>query len=456
MCLRPGCRVSESGRTFARIAWGIVAGFVCLHVGNLLFYNHEKMVSEADAFAIATVERALSIHTSLSTHPELLEMLQTPLFSLTYSEQPLRTPERVWPHSDEVREAVVAHLRGGHEGKAVPAGAPAAVQTRAEGTRLWYTSRPEPPELLVQIPLGDDSWLRIRAGSPGVTQGHTLAAVFGTSILGGLVMLLVLFATRRFSRALPKIAEAADRVGRDSQLVPIDAAGPKELRRLTEAFNTMQTRVSGLLDERRLMLGALSHDLRTLVTRLSLRMDGIADEHQRARAAQDIAAICDLLDEAMDFAREDASDEVSIPVDLSSLLQALVDDAVDAGKSAVYEGPDDVVVTGQPVGLRRAFGNLLDNGLRYGDSVRVRLTQAERQIRIDVVDAGPGIPEAERPRVLMPYVRLEGSRSRDTGGSGLGLAIASNVIRRHHGTLSFLDTDDGFTVRVELAQSQAS
>ncbi|MCB1683619.1 MAG: HAMP domain-containing histidine kinase [Pseudomonadales bacterium] len=442
--------MTEAGRSFARIAWGIVAGFVCLHVGSLLFYNHEKMVSEANAFAMATVERALSIHTSLRAHPELLEMLQTPLFSLVYVQEPLQSPERIWPHSDEVRVAIVAMLKGSDNG------IPADVGARAAATRLWYTSRPHAPELVVQMQLGDRSWLRIRAGSPGVTQGHTLAAVFGTSILGGLVMLIVLFATRRFSRALPKITEAADRVGRESRLLPVDEAGPKELRRLTEAFNAMQARVSGLLDERRLMLGALSHDLRTLVTRLSLRMDAIADEHQRARAGQDVAAICELLDEAMDFAREDASDEQPIPVNVSSLLQSLVDDARDAGKSATWEGLDDVVVTGQPVGLRRAFGNLLDNGLRYGDSVRVRLSQVGLMIRVDLVDAGPGIPDTERTRVLLPYVRLEGSRSRDTGGSGLGLAIASNVIRRHRGTLSFVDADDGFTVRVELGSNPAA
>lgn len=436
--------MSETVRPFARVAWGIVAGFVFLHVVSLLFYNHEKMVSEADAFARATVERALSIHANLQTHPELLELLQTPLFSLTYTREPLESPERIWPHSDEVREAVVALLRGGNYG------------ARAEATRLWYSSRPDAPWLVVQIQLEEDNWLRIRAGSPGVTQGHTLAAVFWMSLFGGIVLLAVLLATRRFSRALPRIAEAADRIGRDSRLLPIDEAGPRELRRLTEAFNAMQARVSGLLDERRLMLGALSHDLRTLVTRLSLRMDGIADEQQRERAAQDIAAISALLDEAMDFAREEASDERSIPVNVSSLLQALVDDAADEGKPARYEGADDVVVTGQPVGLRRAFGNLLDNGLRYGDSVLVRLVEEGQRIRIDLVDAGPGIPASERARVLLPYVRLEGSRSRDTGGSGLGLAIASNVIRRHQGTLSFLDTDEGFTVRVELPRGQAA
>jgi len=433
-----GSQAIKGSSLFVRVALGIVAGFLLLHGGTLTYYNHEKMVDEAGAFAAATGERALTIAEAARQQPNLLELLSTPSFSLSYQEQAVEKPRRVWPHSDEV--GAVLRRRLIEQGFPDP-----------EQVRFWYGMDSRGRHLVLQLPV-DGRWLVARAEGP-IARGHSVAAAFWSTLFGGSILLVVLWTTRRFTRVLPRVAEAAERVGRDTELVRLPEKGPREIRRLTRTFNAMQDRVNGLLAERTAMLGALSHDVRTMVTRLSLRMENLQDETLREKTLQDVATITALLDGALDYARDQSDAGRELPVDLPSMIHSLLDDEADLGAKTEYSGPDSLVVVSEPNSLRRVFANLIDNALRYGGAVSVSVREEEGRLLVDVSDPGPGIPEAQQELALRPYSRLEPSRSRETGGTGLGLSIARSIVEKQGGVLSFIRSESAFTVRVNLPRT---
>ncbi|MCY4451044.1 MAG: ATP-binding protein [Immundisolibacterales bacterium] len=305
------------------------------------------------------------------------------------------------------------------------------------------------PRLLVAAGLKDGAWAEFairtpREPRPGMYFWLGLAAL--------LVALVLVWGAHRMTRPLRAFAEAADRLGLDAQAPALPEHGSRELRQATRAFNRMTARIRRLVDDRTLLLAAVSHDLRTMLTRLRLRAELIEDREQREKAAADLDEMNAMLDATLAFARDEAADERPGPVDLAALLRTLVEDLSDAGRSTSYDGPRRLVVSGRPVALRRLFENLLDNAVRYGGEARAALQRrGEGRVEVLVDDRGPGIPEALRERVFDPFFRVEGSRSRDTGGTGLGLAVVRAIVRRHDGTVRLEDRPDGgLRVRVTL------
>ena len=305
------------------------------------------------------------------------------------------------------------------------------------------------PRLLVAAGLKDGAWAEFairtpREPRPGMYFWLGLAAL--------LVALVLVWGAHRMTRPLRAFAEAADRLGLDAQAPALPEHGSRELRQATRAFNRMTARIRRLVDERTLLLAAVSHDLRTMLTRLRLRAEFIEDREQRERAAADLDEMNAMLDATLAFARDEAADERPGPVDLAALLRTLVEDLAEAGRSTSYDGPRRLAVSGRPVALRRLFENLLDNASRYGGEARAALERlGGGRVAVLIDDRGPGIPEALRERVFDPFFRLEGSRSRDTGGSGLGLAVVRAIVQRHDGTIRLEDRPGGgLRVRVTL------
>ena len=422
---------------FSRVALGITVGFLLLHTGSYFYYSHERMVANAVTFAESTFDRSLAVEGLRETHPEVVARLSGPEFNLQRIDSPLVVPSRPWPHSEEVREGLLAYLES-------------IEFSRAADVQLWFSMRRGDPRLVMQIPMAD-RWLKVEARTTTTSWGHSVVGLFWTTAIAVMVWLGVLWATRRVTRYLPRFAVAAEQLGamRVSDPLP-ENRGPREIRHASRAFNEMQRRVHTYLERRTSMLAAFSHDLRTLITRLQLRTALIEDTTQRAKAEQDIAQVTAILDESLAYARDEQSQEAATDIDLSSLLQALVDAAADQGHEAKFAGADGVLVTGQPSALGRAFANLVDNAIQYGTRVIVRVVEQEATVTVDIVDQGPGIPPDKQAAVLEPYVRLDASRSRETGGTGLGLAIVHNVVTRHGGKLTFRQESVGFTATVTL------
>ncbi|MGX2038729.1 ATP-binding protein [Methylocaldum sp. MU1018] len=271
------------------------------------------------------------------------------------------------------------------------------------------------------------------------------------SILAGMLAVVAWFAVRLVLQPLRRLVQAAESFGRDPEHPPMNESGPSEVRQAARTFNRMRERLRSHIEERTRILAAITHDLKTPLTRLRLRLEQCPDQPLRARLAEDVAAMQSLVDEGLALARSLDSGPPPQTVDLAALLQSLCDDTVDAGGEARFEGPDGALISGQPEALRRSFLNLIDNAVKYGGEADIGLERSGGDWLIRVRDSGPGIPEEHLSEVMQPFFRLETSRSRETGGTGLGLAIAANLLGAQGGTLSLHNRPQGgLEARVRL------
>jgi len=210
------------------------------------------------------------------------------------------------------------------------------------------------------------------------------------------------------------------------------------------AFNKLQVRLSHLVRGRIAMLGGISHDVRTFLTRLRLRVDRIPDEEERERAIADIADMLRLLDDALLASRAGAGELAEELVDFAQVVRAEVDDRRSAGKPADLQvagaaASGTTTVLGDRLALRRVIANLVDNALVYGRAAHLSINADSEFVTLHVDDEGPGIPPDQREAILEPFVRLEDSRNRRTGGAGLGLAVARSLVEAHNGTIAITD-----------------
>jgi signal transduction histidine kinase len=245
------------------------------------------------------------------------------------------------------------------------------------------------------------------------------------------------------TRPLSTLATAAEQLGEDINRPPLADKGPTEVRRAAKAFNTMQSRLARFIADRTRVFAAMSHDLKTPLTRLRLRTEMLDDAELRAKFAKDVDEMESMIAQTLDFMRDGTSSEPAQPVDVMALLESLQTDYQDAGQAFEIRGGVSRPIPGRPRALRRCLTNLLDNALRYGRRASVEIEERPAQLAIRVLDEGPGIPQAELERAFEPFFRGEASRSRETGGTGLGLGIARNVARAHGGDVTLKNRSGG-------------
>lgn len=301
----------------------------------------------------------------------------------------------------------------------------------------------------------DGHWLVIRPHQTRDTSWHYLRNALES--VGNLLILAVfsIWMARSIAVPLGRLASAAERLGREREPTLISGMRLPEFVAIADTFNAMQLRLKRYVDERVQMLAAISHDLRTPLTRLRLLAEYVSDEEQRAQLKSNVAEMEAMVAEALAFMREEAGQEGMETVDLAALLISLADTSHDLGEAVVYEGPDHLDIRCRPVAMKRAFANLIANGCKYGEAVHIVLSVEDRWISVAFRDRGPGIPPEDAERAFAPFVRLESSRGRETGGTGLGLTISRDVVRSHGGEIDF-ERDGGiFVVRVRLPRQDA-
>jgi signal transduction histidine kinase len=214
------------------------------------------------------------------------------------------------------------------------------------------------------------------------------------------------------------------------------------MRQAVDSFNAMQARINRLLQERTHMIGAIAHDLRTPLTRLSFRLDGLPSPLGE-KVDADIQEMKTMISAALDFIRDRSLGLHRQRLDMRLLVESVVDDLVDVGHDVTVQPGAAITLEGDPLALRRVVVNLVENGLKYGERVRLKLRGTGDGCVLEIDDDGPGIPDALQQQVFEPFFRLEASRNRDTGGIGLGLATVRAIVLDHGGTVTLRNRKDG-------------
>jgi len=433
---------------------------------NILFYMQDWLVEQA-----ASAVR-LANDTPAADRQAALASLNSDW--LIYSVGPPLPRRQVlhFEQLDGLREMLEAKLGSGIQ-RVMALGAPLDDPDRATSTMtIILTSLPlvlrdvqehefqDDVSVAGQVQIGlqltDGSWLHITEPN---RESVTARRIRNVAVLfGGLALIagFALVAARMIIQPLRYLSAAADRLGRERKLTQLPKASVPEIDAIADSFNEMQLRLKRFVDERTYMLAAISHDLRTPLTRLRLFAEYVGDEQQRKLVLNDIEEMEQMIRASLTFAGDESRLEPHSGVDLAALLISLCDTVSDAGGRALYDGPDHAELPCQPIAVRRAFANLIDNACKYGFEAHVQLRESADAIEVTVTDRGAGIPADQIATAFLPFRRLEGSRNRESGGVGLGLTIARDVVHGHGGSITLEPAGSGgLLVRVRLPKPQS-
>jgi signal transduction histidine kinase len=442
---------------FGRLVIILVVGMLAAQIAtsSIWFDVRHRQALEIPARLVAShlAEIVRVAERSPQQADSLIEMLDGPNLRLSLGADP--SPEQP---SDEPRGAPTVRLlnkvlreRTGHEQNLrvlhlalldrdeQPAGLPALL-----------SARPTVGHFVIELRLPDGRWLRADAReeqgwssqAPWYLVIDYVLRIYLLRIL--VVVLIALVAVRLALRPLSQLTEAAQELGRNIQRPPLPLKGPVEVRRAAAAFNLMQQRLIANIAERTRFLAAVSHDLRSPITRMRLRTELLADNPTKERLRSDLEDMEQMVTSTLDFV---ASGEVSEPkqsLDINALLQSLQSDFQDLGLEIPLSGSAHSPLPGYARSLKRCVQNLLENALRYaGSGVCMHIEDGPQALLIVISDDGPGIPEALLEQVLEPFFRVDASRNAQNGGVGLGLSIAHSVAQAHGGHLQLRNRPQG-------------
>ena len=424
------------GRTFMVL---LIALLVTQLAGALLFWlAHREMATRLDNRQ--TAERIASIVQLIEQAPEeergrLAHGLDRPGLKVGWGKVPIVTPGAKSVLDSPLQGELARRLPGRvlYAGLRTPQRLPDTGPQQGPGFR-----GPQMPTMQAAVTLEDGTWLNFVVPFPPDEKLWRPQIYWPLGV--GLIVVLTLsvLAVRHAVRPLTILTKAADRLGRDVLAPPVQISGPKEVMAAANAFNRMQGRLRRFIEDRTQMIAAISHDLRTPITRLKLRAEFIEDDEQRQKILADLDEMEAMISSTLAFARDDSAREAKVPVDLVGMLIELCDQF-----GASYDGPDELWMTMGANGIKRALANLIENACKYGGNARVMLNRGEDTARVTIEDDGPGIPPTELEKVFTPFYRLESSRNRETGGTGLGLAVARSAVRANGGDILLSNRPQG-------------
>jgi signal transduction histidine kinase len=310
----------------------------------------------------------------------------------------------------------------------------------------------------IEASLANGQWLLVvstvdlpPANDP-VAAEFSLASVAAWVILAlALAALLSVVAARRIVKPLSELSGALDRLGPSGDDPSVPPHGPREIEGMIRAFNRMRERLRRFNEDRTRMMAAMSHDLRTPLTRLRMRIEMAQGIEDQQKMLDELDMMNGMVESILSFTRDDSKQEARSLVDLSALVEGICEDAVDAGEKVTFSGPRDVTISCRPTAMRRAISNLVDNAVKYGGKADVTLAPESGRVAITIEDEGPGIPRSEREKVFEPFYRVGSSRNPDTGGVGLGLSVTRSIVWEHGGEINLGSRKGGgLSVRLML------
>ncbi|HUH85508.1 MAG TPA: ATP-binding protein, partial [Stellaceae bacterium] len=319
----------------------------------------------------------------------------------------------------------------------------------------WRLRRYFDARAQIVVSLASGGFLRVEAGDELISRIFGLPAGFWAGVIGFAAAALAIVAVIRETRPLALLVRSVDKFGAALEPAPLPERGAREVRSLIRAVNRMQSRIAELVKTRTLVIGAISHDLRTYLTRLRLRVETLPEGETRLRAVNDVENMQALIEDALTFARATFVGVKKERIDLAALVARECEERASAGKAVAAAVPrGTAMVDGSAPALARVVGNLVDNAVAYGDAAEVSLAHFGDKLELRVEDRGPGVPASEREHIFEPFHRIEASRNRERGGAGLGLAIARQIVEGHRGRITVEDRPGGgarFIVRLPAA-----
>lgn len=289
--------------------------------------------------------------------------------------------------------------------------------------------------LHVRIPLQDGRKLYLNISRKRLANPTTYIFVLWMTGSSALLLIISVLFLRNQVRSIVRLTQAAEHFGRGQDMPDFKPQGAKEVRRAAIAFIEMRERIKRLLTRRTQMLAGVSHDLRTPLTRMRLQLELMLNTKGTKALKEDVAEMEKMLEGYLDFARGE-SGEIAEDIELCGFLNRIITGYPNDARRITNEIAVETHVHGQPSGLKRVLGNLIENGLRYAGNVWISAELQDKHLYIHVEDDGPGIQEAERDNVFQPFYRLEKSRNAATGGVGLGLSIARDIAHLHGGEIT--------------------
>jgi signal transduction histidine kinase len=448
---------------FMRLVLVLLGGLVLAQAAGLAIYWHDRDEFMQRAFGMRSVQRIGDIVRLLDTlspveRNRVIGVLNSPQLRIALDIEPLGPAEA---HEQPTGLFVAALRRSLGEGRPVtvriaeapfiagpPAGyGPGMMRGGMGGFGPGIGRAAMFPggatSFVVQAPLSDGTLVTFDSRQQNDAASWSYRLLASLTILLVAVTVLALVAVRWITLPLNRLAKAAEQLGENIDRAPLDETGPAEVQRAARAFNTMQQRISKLVTERAGIFAAMSHDLKTPITRLRLRAELLDDATVRDKFERDLLEMEKMVANALDLVRGLERQEPLESIDVAALLDTIAEEARLGGASVHIAKNPTKPYTGRPQALRRCFVNLVENAAKYGGSVRIELNDTPAAMEVRIRDRGPGIPEPELEKVFNPFYRLEGSRSRDTGGTGLGLTIARNIVRAHNGELVLRNVSEG-------------
>lgn len=407
-----------------RVILSIVTLMILVHLVLLSFYTQNSRSSQEVAKRDIAIQNVMNIIHMVSATPEneldhAIASLEIPNVTATLSAAPL------YP-------------------------------LHANDLTYWKINRLVPSttdDIEISLHLKDHRWLNVKAEINCNAFISQLTLIF-LELLVTLVLLFYAWSINRFRNPLKHFRLAAERLGIDVNSKPLEEFhGPAVVRETAQAMNRMQKRIQDLLQDRTLLLAAISHDLRTPITRMRLRADKIESPELQHKTILDLNEMESMISEILAFAQNDYTSEKKVKLDLVSLIKSICDDMTDMDCDVTFECDlSKLPYQGRPLTLRRAFTNLIQNAIKYGKCAKVTLARSDTcHVQVIIEDEGPGIAEDQLDKVFAPFYRCDRSRSRHIAGTGLGLSVARNALFAHHGSIKLENREDkGLRVRVIL------
>ncbi|MFL6570976.1 MAG: ATP-binding protein [Burkholderiales bacterium] len=434
---------------FGRLVLVLLAGLALSQLATLYINQTERDRLLYRAGGMRLAQQISDIVKLLDTMPSderrrVVAVFNAPPLAVSLDRPPLELPADEEEADFQLSSfASVLRYTLGEEAKIAVRHAPLPHRVHGEHGRWQRRGGFGPPAFTVQVPLHDGTLVTFDSSVLPPVGTTTLRLALTLAVLLATVIVISLIAVRWVTGPLTVLADAAEKLGENINRPPIPEAGPVEVQRAARSFNAMQQRLSRSMAERSRVLTAMSHDLKTPITRMRLRTDMLEDEAVREKFDRDLAEMEQMVTQTLEFMRDATDTEPVQRVDLTALLESLQGDYEDMGKEVRISGRVSRPLAARPVALRRCLTNLVDNAIRYGVRATIDVAEEAGRVVVRVLDEGPGIPEAELERAFEPFFRGDASRSRETGGFGLGLGIARNIARAHGGDLVLKNRPEG-------------